>query len=152
MINIQNTSEIKNTLNVLLSDSQAFFGIMTPQHMVEHLVWSLRISNGTAVSEQMFRQEKADKMKASLIYTDAEMPIGFRSPVLEENVLPVLKFSSLEESKEKLLKHLDFFHAYFKQNPDAAPVNPSLGVLNHKEWIVFHSKHFLHHFKQFGLV
>jgi len=31
-------------------------------------------------------------------------------------------------------------------------IPPRLGKLNYKEWIIFHNKHFTHHFKQFELI
>ncbi|MFI5156234.1 MAG: hypothetical protein ACHQEM_08610 [Chitinophagales bacterium] len=44
------------------------------------------------------------------------------------------------------------FDQFFKDHPLAKPVNPTMGPLDHKEWIIFHNKHFTHHFKQFNLL
>ena len=139
-------------LSLLTSETKATFGRMTPQHMVEHLIWTLKISNGEQESEQHFRSEKAEKMKNILIYTDAEIPVGFKSPVLpEDDVLP-LEYSNLHEAKSIFAEELNRLHNYFDKNPEATPINPSLGALSHKEWLVFHTKHFRHHFKQFNLI
>lgn len=138
-------------LDSLAAETPPVFGIMTAQHMVEHLIWSLKIANGEKHSEQFFRAEKAEKMKAALIYTDAEMPLGFRAPVLPENEVLPLEYDNLEEAKSIFATELHRFHDYFMSNPEATLMNPSLGLLNHKEWLVFHTKHFKHHFKQFGL-
>ena len=40
---------------------------------------------------------------------------------------------------------------YFAEK-DIKTTNPVFGDLNYEEWIRFHSKHFAHHFKQFGLL
>lgn len=139
-------------LDPLTADTPPVFGMMTAQHMVEHLIWSLKISNGEKQSEQFFRHEKAEKMKAALIYTDAEMPLGFRAPVLPENEVFPLEYTNLQEVKGIFATELNRFHDYFKSNPEATLMNPSLGLLSHKEWLVFHTKHFKHHFKQFSLL
>ena len=139
-------------LDSLTADTPPVFGMMTAQHMVEHLIWSLKISNGEKQSEQFFRHEKAEKMKAALIYTDAEMPLGFRAPVLPVNEVLALEYLNLEKAKSVFKEELDRFHEYFLKNPEATLMNPSLGLLSHKEWLVFHTKHFKHHFKQFSLL
>ena len=139
-------------LESLKADARPAFGIMTAQHMVEHLIWSLMVSNGGKKSELHFRQEKAEKMKDALIYTDAEMPIGFRAPVLPVGEVIPLEYPNLEEAKRVFMEELSKFHDYFEKNPEATEMNPSLGLLSHKEWLVFHEKHFIHHFKQFNLL
>jgi hypothetical protein len=78
--------------------------------------------------------------------------MGLKTPLLPaEGPIP-FEFSSLAEAKENLNKELDAFETYHANHPDALFVQPRLGKLNYKEWIIFHNKHFTHHFKQFGLV
>jgi len=92
------------------------------------------------------------KAKQAFIYSDVEMSQGVKSPLLPaEGPIP-FEFSSLEEAKRNLNKELDDFESYHAAHPDAFFVQPRLGKLNYKEWSIFHSKHFTHHFKQFGLV
>lgn len=151
MINILNLQDIQERLKLLNPDTTPQFGQMTAQHMVEHLDLVVLISNGSKEAQLLFPVEKAEKMKQVVIYTDQPIPIGFRSPALPSVGLPDLVFSDLELAKNKLVESLDLFFDFFKQNPEAEPMNITLGKLNYKEWLIFHNKHFTHHFKQFSL-
>jgi hypothetical protein len=92
------------------------------------------------------------KAKQAFIYSDVEMSQGLKNPLLPaEGPIP-FEFSSLDEAKKNLNKELDDFESYHTAHPNAVFVQPRLGKLNYKEWSIFHSKHFTHHFKQFGLV
>ena len=91
------------------------------------------------------------KAKQAFIYADVEMPQGLKSPLLQAEGRIPFDFSSLAEAKKNLNKKLDDFESYHTAHPNAVFVQPRLGKLNYKEWSIFHSKHFTHHFKQFGL-
>ena len=78
--------------------------------------------------------------------------MGLKTPLLPADGPISFEFSSLDEAKKALNKELDDFETYHANNPDAVFVQPRLGKLNYKEWIIFHNKHFTHHFKQFGLI
>ncbi|MFI5156737.1 MAG: hypothetical protein ACHQEM_11150, partial [Chitinophagales bacterium] len=77
--------------------------------------------------------------------------IGFRAPMLPPDPVP-LKNQSLEAAKEQLKQELNAFDEYFARDPDAKPTNPTMGPLHFDEWLIFHNKHFTHHFKQFNLL
>lgn len=139
-------------LHKLHSQSKPLFGIMTAQHMIEHLIDTLQFSNGKQDTELYFTEEKAAKMKAYLIDSDNVISVGFKSPLLPTDALLPLKFSDFDLAKTALETELKDFHFYFNENPEAKPTNPTLGKLNYQEWIIFHQKHFKHHFKQFGLL
>ena len=125
---------------------------MKAQNMVEHLATTLQFTNGKKERGQSATEDEASKAKQVLIYTDAELPMGLKTPLLPaEGPIP-FEFSSLDEAKQNLNKELDDFEKYHSDNPDAVFIQPRLGKLDHKEWIIFHNKHFTHHFKQFGLL
>lgn len=151
MINFTDTAQVSTILSTLNSTTTPLFGIMSPQHMVEHISQVIRISNGRWNLPQLFREEKAAKMKAYLMQTDTELAVGFRAPFLEEGELLTLQHENMESAIEQLIDEITAFENYFKANPLATPMHPALGILNHEEWIIFHNKHFKHHFKQFGL-
>lgn len=151
MLDIQNRVDILARLARLTPEQKGIFGKMTPQHMVEHLTNTIRFSNGKDPRILMFSDEKAAKMKQVLVYSEYEMMVGFRAPMLTEN-LELLQYKDLETAIAVLKSELETMDTYFLQNPEATPMNPSLGVLNYKEWLVFHNKHFNHHFKQFELL
>lgn len=152
MINISNKENLFRVLENLKPEAQPVFGIMSPQHMIEHLAYVIGYSNGKRSLALMKSPETAVRWKQGLIYTDYEMQPGVRAPFLGENELPELKHSGLEEAVIELKKELEEFEEYFKENPESELMHPSLGLLNYKEWIIFHSKHFRHHFRQFNLI
>ena len=60
----------------------------------------------------------------------------------------LISFTSCSVNRAKIDNSLG---KYFEENKDATPINPTMGELNKQEWIIFHNKHFEHHFKQFNL-
>jgi hypothetical protein len=44
------------------------------------------------------------------------------------------------------------FVTYYEQNPSKIHLHPVFGPLTKSDWERFHSKHFTHHFKQFGQI
>lgn len=151
MININERDKIFETLSQLKSDSIPLFGKMTAQHMIEHLMLAISFSNGKLPQRIMVDERVAKTIRHYTINTDKEMSIGFKAPMLGDDLLP-LSHPDLKTAIEFLKKQLDDFDFYFKHNPDAKPISPVIGELNYGEWIVFHNKHFTHHFKQFGLL
>jgi uncharacterized protein DUF1569 len=149
-LNIQDRDDIFRKLGNLKSNAVASFGRMSAQHMVEHLVFVLQISNGKLPHKLYFSDEKAAKIKAYTIQTNKEIVVGFRAPMLPEEPVP-LKFSGLHEAIEQLKTELTDFDNFFRDNPEARPTNPTMGPLDFEEWIIFHNKHFTHHFRQFQL-
>lgn len=152
MIDIQNHIEISNLLRKLTPQTRPVFGIMTPQHMIEHLILLVKLSNGGLKGQLMRSEETAARWKQGLIYTDMEFPMGIRIPGQEENTLPELRYENLEKAIEKLESELKIFERFYEDEREKTTMHPALGLLNYDEWIVFHNKHFAHHFKQFELV
>jgi hypothetical protein len=143
--------EILDALNRLSPDTLPAFGMMTPQHMVEHLSQAISISNGDRTIRLMVDEDRAAKQKRIMIYSDRPFPMGMQAPAMEGK-LAKLRFDSLDEAKEELIRHMNMFDTWHRINPDAGCIHPFLGLLNHQEWVKFHSKHMTHHFKQFNLV
>ncbi len=150
-VDITNRKELNELLEKATEQTNAVWGIMKSQNMIEHLATVMQYTNGKKTIAQRTTDDEARMARQALIYTDAEIPQGLKSPLLGEAADPFM-FPGLEEAKKDLNDQLDDFEKYFKNNPDATCVQPRLGPLNHKEWIVFHNKHFTHHFKQFGLI
>jgi oxepin-CoA hydrolase/3-oxo-5,6-dehydrosuberyl-CoA semialdehyde dehydrogenase len=141
-------TEIEKSLERLREDSPRLFGIMTPQHMVEHLIITFKLSSGRVKIPEFIPNEKQLGYKQMLLGTDMEFPKGVRAPGLPEDVLP-LRFDSLSTAKEKLLNAIEEFHTHFANNPIDLTMHPRFGKLNYDEWKIFHDKHVIHHFSQF---
>jgi hypothetical protein len=152
MINILDRTKLFEILSKLKPDDKPAFGAMTAQHMVEHLAFTVRFSNGKEPQQHHYRAEKEQKIKTFIIDSDNNMPIGFKSPVLPAEGLPILKYPELSNAIDNLRTELNDFDNYFVQHPFDKPVNPTMGELNYKEWIRFHNRHFTHHFSQFRLL
>ena len=152
MIDVTKQLGVVELLSNINIDSVASFGIMRPQHMVEHLATTLRISTEKEIGILSFSVEKAEKIKFVVIQTKNEFPEGFKSPILPKEEVAPLIHPDLKSAIYSLQAELIYFEEYFKINPSTKTMNPTLGELDYEEWKIFHDKHFLHHFKQFGLV
>jgi oxepin-CoA hydrolase/3-oxo-5,6-dehydrosuberyl-CoA semialdehyde dehydrogenase len=150
-IDITNRKHLNQLLDQLTDTTAPRWGVMQPQHMIEHLIKTLQHSNGKKEIGQKSTEEEAKQAKAAFIYTDVEMPLGLKSSLAGETPDP-LQFPDLDTAKQQLNKELDDFENWYQEHPTAVFVQPRLGKLNHQEWIVLHNKHFTHHFKQFGLL
>lgn len=144
------TEQIENRIGELTAETKAQFGIMLPQHMIEHLSITLKVSFNKIKLPEFNPSEKQISQKMVLIHSEIEFPKGIRAPGLDGNLLP-LKFSDLKSAKTDLMKSLVEFNTYFLSDPDAKTIHPRFGMLSHEEWEIFHQKHFEHHLKQFGI-
>lgn len=145
-----NTEIIQSRIQNLGSDSIAQFGIMTPQHMIEHLILTLKLSYGRVKIPDFEPNEIQLAQKQALLYTDIQFPRGIKAPGLPLG-LSELKFPDLESAKVAFIKTLDEYHETFRNNPSLKTPHPKFGNLTFDEWQKFHAKHIEHHFHQFGI-
>lgn len=149
-LNFENKAELLSKLKSLKVDQQPEWGIMTPQHMVEHLIVTTKISNGGLSVPCKIPAEQIPQYKAFILESYQEMRQGIKANGMEG--LLDLRYASLEASIEKLEEEIDKFNAYFEENPEAKITNPVLAEIGYEDWKTFHKKHFTHHFKQFSLM
>ncbi len=149
-IDFENKTDLISRLKTLKVDQQPSWGIMTPQHMVEHLIVSTKMSNGGLTIPCRIPEAQIPQYRAFLLESDQEMQKGIKAGGMEG--LLDLRFPTLEAAIEKLESEIDKFHAYFEANPTAKIVNPVVAEIGYEDWKTFHKKHFTHHFKQFDLV
>lgn len=150
-VDITNRAELNALLNRLTEDTQGQWGLMKAQNMIEHLALVMQHTNGKKQAIQRTTDVEAQKIKEAMIYSEAEIPKGLKSPLAGETADP-FTFASLEEARQHLNNELDEFHNYFAANPSATFIQPRMGSLTYNEWIIFHNKHFTHHLKQFGII
>ena len=145
-------SFIEEKLSELDESATAQWGMMTPQHMVEHLEMSLRIATGEISNfEIKTPEEHIDKVQETL-YNYEKMPRGYKMPLMKKDELEPLKHEGLSEAKTSLLKAYDNFVVFFREHPKATTKNAVFGELNSFDWKLLNRKHFNHHFQQFGLM
>jgi oxepin-CoA hydrolase/3-oxo-5,6-dehydrosuberyl-CoA semialdehyde dehydrogenase len=143
-----------NVLGILsrLSDkTTAKWGMMTPQHMVEHLIFHFQTAMGQIEMTVTTPEEKLEKWQESL-WNYIPMPENFKHPKLDPEAPMPLSFGSLKEAIQALDKAFDDYQAYFKTNPGVTNPNAVFGHLDKTHWDLLGRKHFDHHLKQFGLI
>ena len=142
--------DLNEYISKLKIDTQPLWGSMTSQHMLEHMLLPLEIAQGKLVVEVVTPAEKVEKTKMLFLMSEAPLKRGFPAPFLKEG-LQDLKYSSLEEAGLALQDEINNFIKCWNENPEAGFNHPVFGLLNKAEWIKFQSKHFTHHFTQFGI-
>ncbi|GAB4221671.1 MAG: hypothetical protein Kow0075_17270 [Salibacteraceae bacterium] len=141
--------EMVQRLRTLRPDASPRWGSMTPQHMVEHIVGSWRISNGRARVPVMLSGEELEKRRAFL-FSDKPYEKNIVNPVTGKD-LPPLRKPGLKEAIDQLEDEIIAFFAYHESNPGAIENHPVFGELDKNGWLIFQTKHMQHHLSQFGL-
>jgi len=147
-----NKSTIQNYLGKLTEDVKPAWGNMTPQQMVEHLEYSLVVASGENQDFEIETPEKILEKVNETLYTHDPMPRNYDAPKLLEKAMSESRYENLAEAKAKLLEAYDAFELYFKENPEVTTKNAVFGHLDKFEWDLMNTKHFNHHFEQFGLL
>lgn len=142
---------LSQALKKLDASSQARWGIMSAQHMVEHLIFHFRTAMGQISTEIVTPEDRIEKFQESL-WNYIPMPPDFKHPKLDPERPMPLEFASLEEAKAALLNAFDAYEKFFKENPDAKTPNAVFGMLDKWHWDLLGRKHFHHHLHQFGLI
>jgi hypothetical protein len=146
-IDINNREKLAGLLHSLDAGAKPLWGKMKPQQMVEHLLGEIEYTNGEKIFISDVPAEEASQGKQKWVYSDVELPKN----VILETLPDEYRFASLEAAINQLMKELADFDLYFAQ-PGATCHHLAYGPMNHEEWLLWHGKHFTHHFKQFGLV
>jgi len=142
---------VAQALSQLKEDTKPKWGMMTAQHMVEHMEWFYQIGLGKIEIAQTTPDKYIEKMQASL-YDYKMMPKDFAHPSLKKGETEELRYDNLEEAKAALLSIMDEAETFFKENPQGTFSNPVFGDLGDYEWEIYNQKHAHHHFEQFGLI
>ena len=146
-----NRKNVEGYLAKLTEQSTAKWGIMTPQHMVEHLTHGLHSAVNKIKLDVHTPEEYLEKYTDSL-YNYYPFPKNSKTPVLEDGVLADLEYADLNEAKAKFLEAFDAFELYYKENPEATANNAVFGPLDKDLWDLMNRKHFNHHFEQFSIL
>ncbi len=134
----------------LPENARPLWGKMTPQHMIEHLVWAFECSAGRLQLLCRTPENLIDRVKR-ILYDQRPMPHDFKNPLLGENP-PPYRFSAMTEAKAALFIEIARFIDHFLKEPDAVHVHPIFGPLGAEEWHRAQFKHSYHHLQQFGLI
>ncbi len=134
----------------LTEDARARWGKMTPQNMLEHLLWAFECSTGAVEVTCRIPANLLERTKRFL-YDNRPTPREFKNPLLGEDPLPH-RFRSFADAKDALQQSVMRFGTYFLERPGAIHIHPIFGPLGAAEWQRSHFKHCYHHLLQFSLV
>ncbi|MBP94039.1 MAG: phenylacetic acid degradation bifunctional protein PaaZ [Flavobacteriaceae bacterium] len=150
---IEMTSEkINACLEKLSADTKPKWGVMTPQHMLEHLEFTYKIAAGEIQDFDVATPEKILEKVHNSLYNYEKFPKGTNFPLLEKDTLEPLKHPDLETAIEKFKEQREKYLEFFKDNPEAKLKNLVFGELDKYESYLLERKHLNHHFEQFGLI
>jgi oxepin-CoA hydrolase/3-oxo-5,6-dehydrosuberyl-CoA semialdehyde dehydrogenase len=144
--------KIDQYLSQLSEETKPKWGIMTPQHMVEHLEYTYKIASGKIQDFEIATPEKILEKVHNSLYNYTKFPKNSRFPLLEKDTLDTLKHADLTTAIESFKAQREKYVAFFKENPDAKLSNMVFGELNRYEWYLLERKHLNHHFEQFNLL
>ncbi len=144
--------KIQECLQQLTDDMKPNWGIMTPQHMLEHLEYTYRIASGEIQDFEIATPEKILEKVHHSLYNYNPFPKGSDFPLLKKGELAPLEHTDLTTAISKFKEARVDYLNYFKNNPDAKLNNLVFGEMNRYEWYLLERKHLNHHFEQFGLI
>ena len=143
------TVEVPKLLAQLKADSPANFGLMTAQHMVEHLTYSAKSTNKRYGEPE---GEPTERQLGFKRFIDNGAVFKHRPSDKTAADLPDYKYGSLEEALEHIPEAINRFYNHFEANPGFKAFSPFMGELNFEELEQFHYSHFRYHLWQFGLL
>ncbi len=148
-IDITDRKNLNSLLSTLQPETPVLWGRMNAQNMIEHLVEAVEYTNGKRVVDLQFPPGKANRQRQLLVHSNFVIPNGVTSYL--PDATKTKRFNDLATAIVELNNELDAFDHFFKTEGRTA-THFEFGPMNHKEWIIWHGKHFTHHFKQFGLL
>ena len=142
-------NEVLPLLKTLHADKVGNFGLMTPQHMVEHLVVTLK----SAVLRRGEPENPPTKGQLGFQRFIAKGAILEHRPSDKTAAdLPPLKYDKIEDAIEQVEVAIDRFYNHFEANPDFKCYNKFFGELGFEELELFSYNHYRYHLWQFGLI
>jgi len=141
------TQQVPQMLGHLKADTEPGWGMMTAQHMLEHLA---KITKSSIKSYGVPPAEPTEGQVKFKAFVNNGIP--FRKNDSKKGKLDDLYYKTLEEAKAAVIEAVNRFYNTFEETPDLQPYNPIMGALSFEELQSFHERHFRHHFEQFGLL
>lgn len=128
------------------------WGMMTAQHMIEHLSLTFLMSTGKWGKAFKGDEARAAKMKTNFFSVAYPFPKGVLMPGTTAGKLPDLRCENVQAAKELLRNSVQKYTAHYSVTPEDKVQHPYFGLLSFTDWNHFHGKHIEHHLMQFGLL
>lgn len=143
-------NEVPKILKNLRADTKGNFGLMTPQHMVEHLIWTIK---STAKKYEGEREAEATKGQLGFQkFVKSGCVMQHRPSDKTIADLPALKYNSLEEAIANIPAAVQRYYDFWNDNQDYIPYGSFMGEMSFEDFELFHFMHFRFHLWQFGLI
>ena len=146
-----NRDTIVKCINGLTENTRPAWGIMTPQHLVEHFEFFFRMTTGEVQTEIITSEKNIEKYQDSL-WTFEDMAKNYQHPLFKKDKTEKLRFDNLDDAKNALFLAYDNYIQFFKENPNAKTANTIFGMLDKYHWHLLNRRHMNHHFRQFGVL
>ena len=144
------TNEFPRLLNSLSPETKANFGLMTPQHMIEHLVKAIE---SATVQYEGERESPANEQQIGMQqFIKSGSVLSHRPSDKTKADLPPLDYSSIEEAISHIPKAVQDFYDFHDDNPDYKPYASYLGEVSFEDIELFHFMHIRYHLWQFDLL
>ncbi|WP_176112942.1 DinB family protein [Sediminibacterium ginsengisoli] len=145
-------NEMMPLLQTLTPVSEAKWGKMNAQQMIEHLAAFFKVSTNRLKFPLITPEEQLPAYKAFLL-SNKQFRENTQAPlsVLPSEPLP-LRHPGMEEAMAALDHAATEFYQFFATDPSLQTTHPVFGPLNYHEWILLHYKHVSHHARQFSLM
>ncbi len=144
-------SFLEEHISLLKEEDRPLWGLMSAQHLVEHLIYVFKMSLGELKLDVITTAENIERYQKSL-NGERRLPKFFKNPYLKKDETEALVFSSFEEAKSHLLEYAEKYETYYRTHPSAENDHVFYGRLNKEKWDLIHYKHLEHHFRQFDLL
>jgi oxepin-CoA hydrolase/3-oxo-5,6-dehydrosuberyl-CoA semialdehyde dehydrogenase len=144
--------KVTECINKLTENSKPSWGILTPQHLLEHLEQGYRIMSGEIQDFEIATPEKILEKVHNSLYNYDKFPRGTQFPTMKKGELETLIHPDFETAKAKFFEARENYKTFFKENPQAVMKNMVFGELNRYESYLLERKHLNHHFEQFNLI
>ena len=143
--------QVPKMLERLNAEAKPAFGVMTPQHMLEHLIWVTKSSiKNYGPAPDISELSKGAKKFMQFVESGAPMKY------IEKNATPDdlndLRLESIDAAKEGVSKAIDRLINDYNGRGDSPYFNPMMGVISPDQMLSFHHRHYVHHLEaQYGL-
>lgn len=144
--------KIAECINKLTENTKPSWGILTPQHLLEHLEQGYKIMSGEIQDFEIATPEKILEKVHNSLYNYDKFPKGSAFPTMKKGELEDLIHPDFETAKAKFFEAREAYKTFFKENPEATMKNMVFGELNCYESYLLERKHLNHHFEQFGII
>jgi len=143
-------NDVPKLLSKLHTKTRRAFGLMTPQHMVEHLIWVTKSS----VKDMGPAPELLSEKEMSFVKFIEKGGHFYHSPSDKtKDDLLALKYTTLAEAVAELPNAVDrMYTALANKKEGESFYNPMMGALTPEQMEFFHMRHYKWHLeRQFGL-